>query len=158
MLLLEIVCWEEPGPSSFRIYFTTEVEAALNISKDEICLVWHCPSSFLFSSFVDYLIKIPVLFHIFWIKWWRKKKRLRQRRLENSVQFLPWRKYRKTIFAHFSCSRLSMRHTSAPIVCNSWNLSNTVKLSHQCWFWYKCSLPFVGEKNVEHFNLSNCWW
>ena len=123
----------------------------------EICLVWHCPSSFLFSSFVDYLIKIPVLFHIFWIKWWRKKKRLRQRRLENSVQFLPWRKYRKTIFAHFSCSRLSMRHTSAPNVCNSWNLLNAVKLSHQCWFWYKCSLPFVGEKNVEHFNLSNCW-
>ena len=31
----------------------------------------------LFSSFVDYMIKIPFFFHIFWIKWWRKKKRLR---------------------------------------------------------------------------------
>ena len=157
MLFLEIVCWEEPGHHHSEYISQLMLKTALNISKDEICLVWHCPSSFLFSSFVDYLIKIPVLFHIFWIKWWRKKKRLRQRRLENSVQFLPWRKYRKTIFAHFSCSRLSMRHTSAPNVCNSWNLSNTVRLSHQCWFWYICSLPFVGEKNVEHFNLSNCW-
>ena len=154
MIFLEIVWGEESGPSSFRRYCTNENNETWDMYmglKGELTL------SKLFSSFVDYMIKIPFFFHIFWIKWWRKKKRLRQRRLENSVQFLPWRKYRKTIFAHFSCSTHSKRHTSASNVCNSWNLSNAVKFSHRHLLVLIHNLPFGGEKNVEHFNLSNCW-
>ena len=94
VIFLEIVWGEESGPSSFRRYCTNDDEKSFENNETwdiYLGLKGELTLSKLFSSFVDYMIKIPFFFHIFWIKWWRKKKRLRQRRLENSMQFLPWR-------------------------------------------------------------------